>query len=57
MGLLRKFEFLAIQSISRWTVEHQRIFLEKAGVDPDTDTGFDEIAGIADQNPTWLWAA
>lgn len=54
---LAKFAFLATRTVGRWTPEHQRIQLEKLGIDPDSDTGFDEMSTIADQNTSWVWEA
>ncbi len=50
---LGNFAFLARQAIGRWTSEHQRNFLSKQSLDPDSDIGFDDQHGIPEQNVAW----
>lgn len=47
------FGFLARNPVARWTPEHQRIHLAKHGIDPDSDTGFDDQHSIPDANDAW----
>ena len=47
------FAFLARNPVSRWTPEHQRIHLARHGIDPDSDTGFDDQHSIPDANDAW----
>jgi len=55
ISCLGNYAFLARQSVSRWTPEHQASWLASQGEDPNSDTGFDAQHGIPEQNVSWYW--
>lgn len=48
------FAFLTNQSVERWTPEHQIKKLEKLGLDPASDTGFDDQHLLPQKNDGWF---